>query len=129
MPGSLDRRGGRGRDRPVHPYPRTARVNALLVEVVGGALERIGEKDDRLGMLTVTAVKTDPDLRHATVFFASLTPAVAEVLLEHRVTLQAAISRSARMKRTPLLQFLPDPAIVAGEKVEEALRRIRASDD
>ncbi|HEV8065683.1 MAG TPA: ribosome-binding factor A [Acidimicrobiales bacterium] len=129
MPGSLDRRGGRGRDRPVHPYPRTARVNALLVEVVGVALERIGDEDERLGMLTVTAVKTDPDLRHATVFFASLTPEAAEVLLEHRASLQAAISRSARMKRTPLLQFLPDPAVAAGEKVEEALRRIRASDD
>ncbi|MGH9169613.1 MAG: ribosome-binding factor A [Acidimicrobiales bacterium] len=129
MTGSLDRRGGRGRDRPVHPYPRTARVNALLVEVVAGALERIGDEDDRLGLLTVTAVRTDPDLRHATVFFASLSPSVAAALGDHRAALQAAISRSARMKRTPLLQFLPDPAVAAGEKVEQALRRIHSSDD
>jgi ribosome-binding factor A len=128
MPGSMDRRSGRGRERPVHPYPRTARVNSLLVEVVADALERIGDEDDRLGLLTVTAVKTDPDLRHATVFFSSLSPAAEAALADHRAGLQGVIGRRVRMKRTPLLHFLPDPAVAAGQKVEDALRRIHSGE-
>jgi len=129
MSGSLDRRGGRGRERPSHPYPRTARVNALLLEVLAQAVERASDEDERLGLLTVTGVKVDADLRHATVFFASLTPEVAEVLEEHRISFQATIGRRVRMKRTPTLRFLPDPAVAAGERVENALRRIQRPEE
>jgi ribosome-binding factor A len=129
MAGSFDRRGGRGGERPSHPYPRTARVNAQLVEVLAVALERVSDDDERLGLLTVTAVSTEPDLRHATVFFDSLTPAAAEALAEHRASLQAAIARQVRMKRTPQLRFAPDPAVAAGERVEEALRRVHRRRD
>ncbi|HXY44231.1 MAG TPA: ribosome-binding factor A [Acidimicrobiales bacterium] len=122
MAGSTDRR--RGGDRRQTPYPRVARVNALLMEVVADALEPLIDEDERLGLLTVTGVRTDPDLQHAVVFFSSLTPAAAEALAEHRSALQRTIGRSVRMKRTPLLQFLPDPGVAAGERVEEALRRI-----
>jgi ribosome-binding factor A len=30
------------------------------------------------------------------------------------------------MKRTPKLQFLPDPAVAEGAKVEEILRRLKS---
>jgi ribosome-binding factor A len=144
MPGSIDRRGGgggrergagggayggfgaaggRGRQR-TYSYPRTARVNALLVEVLATALERLNDDDDRLELLTVTGVRTDPDLRRAVVFFSSLSPAAAEALADHRRSLQAAIGREVRMKRTPLLEFRPDPGVESGQRVEEALRRI-----
>jgi ribosome-binding factor A len=128
MAGSLDRRSGRGRESPSHPYRRSARVNALLAEVLADAVERVLDEDERLGMLTVTGVESDPDLRHASVFFSSLPPEVAEALSEHRVALQQAIATSVRLKRTPTLRFLPDPAVAAGQRVEEALRRIRHSD-
>jgi len=134
MARSLDRRGdsghgdgGRGRGSS-HRYPRTARINALLAEVLADSLERFADGDDRLGMLTVTGVRIDADLRHATVFFSSLSPEVAEALGEYRLALQAAIGRGVSMKRTPLLQFLPDPAIAGGARVEELLRRIERSD-
>jgi ribosome-binding factor A len=99
-------------------------VNALLVEVLASALERINDDDDRLELITVTGVRTDPDLRRAIVFFSSLPPAAAEALADHRRTLQAAIGREVRMKRTPLLEFRPDPGVESGQRVEEALRRI-----
>jgi ribosome-binding factor A len=131
MAGSTDRRGGaRGgfgaadRGRRQAAYPRVARVNALLVEVLAEALEHLIDDDERLGLLTVTGVKTDTDLQHAIVFFSSLTPEAAEALAEHRHTLQKVIGRSVRMKRTPLLRFLPDPGIAAGARVEDVLRRI-----
>ncbi len=129
MSPSLDRRGGRDRDRSTHPYPRTARVNALVAEIVAEAVEKASDSDERLSLLTVTGARTDPDLRRSLVFFASLSEEAAAALQSHRYQLQAAIARSARMKRTPLLEFLPDPAIAAGEAVESALRRAKERDE
>ncbi len=124
MAGSTNRRRGGGDGRRQAPYPRVARVNALLVEVLADALERLIDEDERLGLLTVTGVRTDADLQHAVVFFSSLTPEAADALAEHRPALQRSIARSVRMKRTPLLQFLPDPGVAAGERVENTLRRL-----
>ncbi|MHB1485937.1 MAG: ribosome-binding factor A [Acidimicrobiales bacterium] len=112
---------GRHKSTNTGRYPRSARVNELLREVLAEELERVADSDDRLGLLTVTAVSTDPDLRHATVYLASLPEAAAEALEELRVRLQAAIARQARLKRTPLLAFAPDPAIASGRRVEDIL--------
>jgi ribosome-binding factor A len=120
----MDRR----RDRTGAPrYARTARVNALLQEVVAEALERLADGDDRLRMVTVTGVQVDPDLRHARVFLASLPEAAAEGLAEHRRGLQAAIGGQVRLKRTPTLEFVADPAVAAAERVEQVLREHRKS--
>ncbi len=78
--------------------------------------------DDRLGLVTITAVSCDPDLRHATVWLASLSDEEAEALGELRIRLQAEISRQVRLKRTPQLTFQTDPAIVRGTRVEAILR-------
>jgi len=108
---------------PDRRYPRTARVNELVREVVAEELERIG--DERLELVTVTGVDVEPDLRRATVWFTSLTEGVDDILGEHRVRLQAAIGRQARMKRTPELVFRRDPAIASGRRVEDILRKLQ----
>ena len=41
------------------------------------------------------------------------------------MSLQREIGRQVRLKRTPLLVFKSDPAVVAGFQVEEVLRRLR----
>jgi ribosome-binding factor A len=101
-------------------YPRTARVNHVVQEVVADELERID--DDRLGMTTVTGVEVGPDLRHATVWLSSLSEESEEALGQHRVRLQAAIGRQMRMKRTPELRFRADPGVASGQRVEDILR-------
>ena len=108
-----------------HSYPRSARVNKLLQEVLAEQLERLADRDERLELCTITGVSCDPDLRHAVVFLSSLGEPVIEALEEYRKLLQSAIGSQVRMKRVPALKFLVDPAIVAGERVEEALRRAR----
>ena len=113
--------GQRGSSRG---YARTARVNEVLRQVLADALERFEELDDRLGMLTITAVQTDPDLRHATVLLSSLTDEERAALDDVRVRLQAAISHEVRMKRTPQLRFEADPAIAAGQRIEDILRQL-----
>lgn len=111
---------GGGRD-----FPRTARVNELLREIIADDLETID--DDRLELLTITGVEVDRDLRHAVVFYDSLQgeegdPVVLEALGSHRVRLQASINRQARLRRTPELSFEPDPGVRSGQRIDELLR-------
>ncbi len=106
------------------PYPRTARVNEVLRQVVAEEIERLADADERLRLLTVTAVESSADLRNATVFMGSIGPEAAEALEERRTQLQRHVGRQVRMKRTPRLQFSPDPAVSAGAAVEAVLRRL-----
>lgn len=106
-------------------YPRAARLNELLREVLAEELERLEDSDDRLGMLTLTGVACEPDLRHAVVFLSSLDDDDRTVLEEHRRQLQAAVAAQVRTRRVPALRFEADPAIEAARRVEEALRRAR----
>jgi ribosome-binding factor A len=108
-------------------YPRTARVNHVVHEVVADELERID--DDRLEMMTVTGVDVDPDLRHATVWLSSLSSDSEVALGQHRVRLQAAIGRQMRMKRTPELRFRADPAVEGGQRIEDILRGLEEDKD
>jgi ribosome-binding factor A len=112
--------------RSVHRYPRVARVNEVLREVIAEELRVID--DERLALVSVTSVDTDPDLRHARVWVSSLPEEVAEVLHRHRRRLQSAIGRQLRMKWTPELAFEADPAIVSGARVEDILRGLRKDD-
>jgi ribosome-binding factor A len=109
-------------------YPRALRLNALLQEVLAEELERIADSDERLGLVTLTGVACAPDLRHATVFVASLTDAEREVLEEHRRGLQAAVAAQVRTRRVPTLRFEPDPAIALADRVDAALRRAHERD-
>jgi ribosome-binding factor A len=118
-------RRSRGSVHSTRQYPRTARVNEILREVLADALERIEDLDERLGLLTITAVECEPDLRHAVVFFSSLDESEATALADSRARLQGAISAQVRLKRTPQLSFAPDPAVEAGQRVEDILRSIQ----
>ena len=122
-------RSRRGSAHPARQFPRTARVNEILREVLADALERMEDLDERLGLLTVTAVECDPDLRHAVVFLSSLDKQEAEALAESRVRLQAAIAAEVRLKRTPQLRFAADPAVQAGQRVEDILRIIHSEQE
>ncbi len=104
--------------------PRMDRVNQVVQEVLADELERIG--DERLELVTVTGVRVEPGLSHAVVWFSSLSmgdPEGAAVALgEYRIRMQSAIARQLRLRGTPLLTFVPDPAIALGSRVEELLR-------
>lgn len=117
--------GRRHDNRGAAPYPRSLRVNQVIRQVLAEEIERLADADERLRLVTVTSVDTAPDLRQATVYVSSLSDDAAEALGERRVPLQRTLGRQVRMKRTPQLTFTVDPAVVAGSRVEEVLRRIR----
>jgi ribosome-binding factor A len=117
----MSQRSNRGGARQ---YPRTARLNELLREILAEELERID--DERLEMVTITGVDIEGDLRRAAVFYDSLEgedadDEVLEAFGEVRWRLQGAIGRQARIKHTPELSFAPDPAVRAGARIEELL--------
>ena len=112
-----------------HPYPRSARVNQILREVISEELLRLSDIDERLGFLTVTGVETTPDMRQAMVYLDSLSPGVSEALEERRAQIQGSVNAQTRLKRTPKLSFVADPAIASGNAVEDVLRRQHHDDD
>src|SRR4051794_27725848 len=113
--------------RQPHQYPRTARLNELVHQIVADELERID--DDRLELVTVMSVVVEPDLRHAVVFVDTPTGAdrdeeVLAGLADFRPRLQSAVARQARIKRTPLLEFRPDEVERSAARVEDVMRKL-----
>ncbi len=108
-------------------YSRTVRLNEVLREVLADKLERIESDSEHLGMLTVTAVECDRDLRNATVLLSSMSEADKAALESERAGLQAAIAGQLKLRRTPRLRFVADPAVAAGLRIEEILSHLPPS--
>lgn len=116
-------------NRGVAPYSRSLRVNQVLRQVVADELERLADADERLRLVTVTSVETTADLRQATIYLSSLSDEAAVALEQRRVQVQKVVARQTTFKRTPLLSFVQDPAVVTGNRIEDLLRQIHESDD
>jgi ribosome-binding factor A len=104
---------------------RMRRVNEALREVLSARIAA-GLKDPRVGFVTVTAVDTSPDLRHARVYVSVLgseeeRSETLEGLGSSAGYLQATIGREVRMKRTPTLEFVHDDSIDHGFRISELL--------
>ena len=107
-----------------HRYPRTARLNESLREVIAEELTRID--DERLDLVTITSIDVDSEMNRAFVYFDSLAgeegdAAILEALAEHRVRLQSSVGRQVRAKKTPILTFKADDTIRAAERIERIL--------
>lgn len=107
-------------------YPRRARLNVSLREVIADELVRID--DERLTFVTITSIDVDNEMNRAIVYFDSLSgeegdDAIVEALNDHRVRLQASVGRQIRAKKTPILSFRPDEVIRSAERIEQILRR------
>lgn len=113
---------------PTRRYPRTARLNEVVREVVAEEVERLS--DPRLGFVTVTGVDVSPDLRHATVFYSVLgsesqrTDTHTALVAAGR-HLRATVGHQVRMKYLPRLEFVEDPAVRQGQRIEDILRELR----
>ncbi len=106
-------------------YPRTARINEVVREVLAEELERMS--DPRLSMVTVTGVDVTRALRQAQVYYAALgreDEGIAVALRKAAPHLRGVLGRQVRLKYLPELTFILDPAIEQGQRVEEILRSI-----
>ena len=111
-----------------HKYPRSARLNEILREVIADELVRID--DERLDVVTITGIDVDNEMNRATVFFDSLAgeeadEGIIEVLERHRRRIQSSINRQMRAKKTPILEFRADDVIRSAERIDDILRADR----
>jgi ribosome-binding factor A len=108
------------------PKDRIRRVNEAVREVLGTAITN-ELKDPRVGFVTVTAVDTSSDLRHARVYVSVLGSAeqrresLAGLASSHGF-LQARVGAALRMKHTPQLQFIYDESTERSMRIGELLR-------
>lgn len=110
--------------------PRMRKVNSVLREIIAEEVERMS--DSRLELVSITGVDTAPNLRTALVYVDSLgddQEGVIEALKAAAYRIQRSIGRQVRMKYTPVLDFQIDPGVVAGERIDNILRSLRAEDD
>lgn len=103
---------------------RMRRVDEAIREVLSDALG--GLKDPRIGFVTVTDVKTSPDLRQARVFVTVLGDAAQRTasldgLQSAHGLLQRRLGTDLRLKRTPTLTFVYDDTTDRAMHIEELL--------
>ena len=111
---------------------RMRRVNESVRQVLSEAIGQL--KDPRIGFVTITAVKTSPDLRQARVYVSVLGNArkrekTLEGLQSAHGVLQAKLASELRMKRTPQLAFEYDPSVERGVRMTKLIDELAPDDD
>jgi ribosome-binding factor A len=108
-----------GRMRRVDGAMRTVLSDAIATDL----------KDPRVGFVTVTAVKTSPDLRDARVWVSVLGDAQAreesiDGLRSAHGYLQRRLATELRLKHTPTLSFHYDESVDHGMRITELLDEV-----
>ncbi|MDQ2759711.1 MAG: 30S ribosome-binding factor RbfA [Actinomycetota bacterium] len=103
-------------------------VRAVLCDAIAKDLQ-----DPRVGFVTVTGVKTSPDLRNARVYVSVLgdertrSDCLAGLRRAHGF-LQARIAAELILKHTPMLSFSYDESVQRGVRISELLAAHAGSD-
>ena len=89
-------------------------VRAVLSDAITKDLQ-----DPRIGFVTVTAVKTSPDLRHATVYVSVLDDVESSLdgLRSAHGFLQRRVAQELRLKHTPTLEFAYDDTAERADRI------------
>jgi len=110
---------------------RMRRVNESVRQVLAEAVVEL--KDPRIGLVTITGVRTSPDLRHATVYVSVLGSErkrrrTLEGLEAAHGPLQARVATELRLKRTPQLAFEYDPSVERGVRMTQLIDELARGD-
>ncbi len=103
------------------------RVDEAMRVVLSDAISK-ELQDPRVGFVTVTGVKTSPDLRHSRVYVSVLgdedaRSASLEGLQSAHGFLQARVASTLRLKHTPALSFIYDESVDTGMRISELINR------
>jgi ribosome-binding factor A len=112
---------------------RMRRVDEAMRAVLSDAIA-MGLKDPRVGFVTVTGVKTSPDLRHAQVYVSVLgsEPERADSLQGLRSAhgyLQRRLADELTLKHTPSLSFHYDDSVDHGMRISALVSELETSGD
>jgi ribosome-binding factor A len=104
---------------------RMRRVDESMRAVLSDAIAK-DVKDPRVGFVTVTGVKTSPDLRHARVYVSVLgddqtREASLDGLRSAHGFLQRRVASELTLKHTPSLTFEYDQSVDRGMRITELI--------
>jgi ribosome-binding factor A len=107
---------------------RMRRVDEALRAVLSDAIAK-DLQDPRVGFVTVTAVKTSPDLRHARVYVSVLgdedvRAESLEGLRSAHGFLQGRVASELTLKHTPMLTFEYDESVDRGMRITQLIDEI-----
>ena len=109
------------------PTQRQLRVAEEIRHVLAGVFSRGEFRDPDLAaaQITVTEVRTSPDLKHATVFVTRLGRTDVDRLLPNMTRagafLRGQIARQLHLRYAPELHFQPDTALEEAMKIDTLL--------
>jgi ribosome-binding factor A len=104
-------------------------MRVVLSETIATDLQ-----DPRIGFVTVTSVKTSPDLRHARVYVSVLgTDEERSTTLDGLRSavgyLQSRVAAALRLKHTPTLSIGYDDSVDQGMRITQIIKEIDRQDD
>ncbi len=107
---------------------RMRRVDEAVRAVLSDAISK-DLSDPRVGFVTVTGVKTSPDLRHARVYVSVLGDAPSregsmDGLRSAHGFLQRRVASELTLKHTPTLTFQYDESVDRGRRTSELLDEV-----
>lgn len=107
-------------------FKRTDRINELLREELS-VLIRDEVRDPRVGLATITAVESSPELDHARVYITTLgedeeKQEIVEGLQSAAGFLRGQLGRRLHMRRIPELHFAIDRVLEGAQRIETLLR-------
>jgi ribosome-binding factor A len=112
---------------------RVGRIEEQLRMELSEIIER-EIQDPRIGLVTVTAVKVSPDLRHARVFISVLGDAEQRKKSLQGLSSAAGFTRRAlsqrlhHLRRIPELTFAYDESIETGSRIEKLLDEVKTEE-
>lgn len=109
---------------------RAARVGDQIQREIASMLSTGQVKDERLGFVTITAVKVTTDLREAKVYFVAHgtdeeRDQTRQALEDNAGRLRSHLGRVMKIRHAPELRFVHDASIDEGMKIERLLKEVR----
>ena len=107
------------------PEGRMRRVDEAVRAVISDAIAK-DLQDPRVGFVTVTAVKTSPDLRYARVYVSVLGDEQArsdtlDGLRSARGVIQGRVAAELSLRNTPTITFEYDESIDRGMRISQLI--------
>ena len=109
-------------------FQRTDRINEQLRQEVS-ILVRDAVRDPRVGLVTITAVETSPELDHAKVYVSVMgddaeKEAALQGLRSASPFIRTQLSKQLHMRRVPELHFQYDRVLAEASRIESLLREV-----
>lgn len=111
---------------------RLGRVNEEIMKAISHTITYELKNPDVTGMISVTRVKTTPDLKYAKVYVSLLNSKSVEKtmngLKESAGFIRSQVAKIVNLRITPELVFEYDDSIEHGEKIDNILKEISKKD-